>query len=478
MVPSLILSNSDSRRILAPATGRELGAIPVASAHSVSQAISRAIAAQREWGARRTGERADILARAAALIDERASVWAQLLSEESGKILAQAQFELGVAAALTRGNAERLRALGGDLLPTGALASTTDDVAWVRRIPLGIVAAVLPFNFPVELFIEKATAALAMGNAVIVKPPEQDPLTVISMREAFLLAGVPPDILAVLPGGTETAAALCSDPRLAAVSLTGSTRAGIEVARVPLLRKLHLELGGNDAAILCHDADLDLAAAELVFGRTLMNGQACAANKRIVAHRTILGELVDRLIALLAPMRVGDPLDPTASIGPLISEAAAKHVSYQVSRALEQGGRLAFGSTSPDRAYFNPCLITDLPRSADVAMDDEIFGPVLSCIPFDSEQEAVSIANQSSLGLSGCVFSRDWQRALRISDALACGGVVVNGTGNYRPFFVPFGGVKQSGLGREGLGYTLEEMSQPRYTVLRRIRKAQPPENL
>jgi acyl-CoA reductase-like NAD-dependent aldehyde dehydrogenase len=472
MTSSTTISNWEPLHILSLATRRELGVVPAASAELVSKAVSKALAAQPAWAARRTGERAEILERTAAGIDKEAEKWSRLLSEESGKILAQAQFELKLAAAITRGNAERLRSLGGVLLPTEALESTTDDIAWVRRAPLGVVAAVLPFNFPVELFAEKAASALAMGNAVIVKPPEQDPLTVIAMREAFVSAGVPPDVLAVLPGGRQTGAALCADPRLAAVSLTGSTRAGIEVASVPLLRKLHLELGGNDAAILCHDADLELALAELVFGRTLMNGQACASNKRIIVHRSITGELVERLSALLASMQVGDPLDPATAIGPLISAAAAERVANQVARAVEQGGRLAWGSASPRDAFYSPCILADVPRSADVANDDEIFGPVLTCIPFDTDDEAISIANQSSFGLSGCVFSGDWPRALQLSDRLACGGVVVNGTGNYRPPFVPFGGVKQSGLGREGLGFTLEEMSQPRYTVLRRIRSS------
>jgi len=464
-----MISNSDPLPILSPATRRELGRVGQASAGQVSDAISRAAAAQPAWAARRSGERAAILERTAGLIDASAPQWSRLLAEESGKILAQAQFELRFSASLTRGNAERLRALGGDLLPTGALESTADDIAWVRRVPLGVVAAVLPFNFPVELFVEKAAAALAMGNAVIVKPPEQDPLTVIAVREAFVSAGVPPDVLAVLPGGRQTGAALCSDPRLAAVSMTGSTRAGLEVAAVPVLRKLHMELGGNDAAIICHDADLDLAAPELVFGRTLMNGQACASNKRLIVHRSVATRLTEMLAARLGGMKVGDPLDPTSAIGPLISVAAAEKVSRQVARAVEQGGRLAWGSAGARGSYFSPCILADVPRGADVASDDEIFGPVLTCIPYDSEEEAVAIANQSSFGLSGCVFSRDWARALRISERLSCGGVVVNGTGNYRPFIVPFGGVKQSGLGREGLGFTLEEMSQLRYTVLRRI---------
>jgi acyl-CoA reductase-like NAD-dependent aldehyde dehydrogenase len=478
MTSSATISNSEPFHIFSPATRRELGVVQPASASMVSETISKSVAAQPAWAARRTGERADILERAAALIDGQATEWSRLLAEESGKILAQAQFELKLAAAITRGNAERLRPMGGDLLPTGALESTADDIAWVRRIPLGVVAAVLPFNFPVELFAEKAAAALAMGNAVIVKPPEQDPLAVIAMLGAFLSAGVPPDVLAVLPGGRQTGAALCADPRLAAVSLTGSTRAGLEVAAIPVLRKLHLELGGNDAAILCGDADLDLASGELVFGRTLMNGQACAANKRIIVHRSISDELVERLSARLAAMQVGDPLDPASSIGPLISAEAAERVGNQVARAVEQGGRLALGSHSSRGAFFNPCIIANVPRSAGVANDDEIFGPVLTCIPFEKEEEAVSIANQSSFALSGCVFSRDWARALQISDQLACGGVVINGTGNYRPPFVPFGGVKQSGLGREGLGFPLEEMSQPRYTVLRRIRDSRGARNL
>jgi acyl-CoA reductase-like NAD-dependent aldehyde dehydrogenase len=478
MTTSAMISDSEPLHILSPATRRELGVVQPASAILVTETISKAVAAQPPWAARRTGERADILERAAALIDAQASPWSRLLAEESGKILAQAQFELKLAVAITRGNAERLRYMGGDLLPTSSLESTADDIAWVRRIPLGVVAAVLPFNFPVELFVEKATAALAMGNAVIVKPPEQDPLTVMSMRDAFLSAGVPADVLAVLPGGRQSGAALCADSRLAAVSLTGSTRAGLEVASIPVLRKLHLELGGNDAAVLCRDADLDLASSELVFGRTLMNGQACAANKRIIVHRSISDELVERLSAQLARLQVGDPLDPASSIGPLISAEAAERVGNQVARAVDQGGRLALGSNSSLGAFFNPCIITNVPRSADVAIDDEIFGPVLTCIPFETEEEAVSIANQSSFALSGCVFSRDWARALQISERLACGGVVINGTGNYRPPFVPFGGVKQSGLGREGLGFTLVEMSQPRYTVLRRIRDSRGARNL
>jgi acyl-CoA reductase-like NAD-dependent aldehyde dehydrogenase len=457
--------------ILAPATHRELGRVPVTPAGEVAERVARAKAAQPAWAARRAGERADIIEGAARLIERNAEDWALLLAEESGKILAQARFELRFASALARGNAERLRAMAGELLPTESLESTADDVAWVRRVPLGVVAAVLPFNFPVELLIEKAAAALAMGNAVVVKPPDQDPLAVLAVVGAFHEAGVPADVLSVATGDRATGAALCADRRLAAVSLTGSTRAGLGVAASPVLRRLHLELGGNDAAILCADADLDAAVPELVFGRTLMNGQACASNKRILVHRSIAAELVERLSASVARIRVGDPLDPACGMGPLISAAAASRVAAQVAHAVGQGAALAWGTGRPDRSFFAPCVLADVPAASDVARDDEIFGPVLACIPFGSEEEAIAIANQSSYGLSGCVFSRDWARGVRIADRMECGGAVVNGTGNYRPPFVPFGGVKESGLGREGLGFTMTEMSQPKYTVLRRIRR-------
>lgn len=456
--------------IFAPATHRRIGSVAAASSAEVAAAIGRARDAQPAWARRTAGERADIIDRAARNLEERAAEWSLLLAEESGKVIAQAQFELKFSAALARANAAHLRGLKGELLPTALLDATANDVAWVRRVPLGVVAAVLPFNFPVELFVEKAAAALAIGNAVVVKPPEQDPLAVVAAIGAFHAAGVPADVLACVNGGREVGAALCADPRLAAVSLTGSTRAGLAVAAAPVLRKLHLELGGNDAAILCRDCDLDLAVPDLIFGRTLMNGQACASNKRILVHRDLAEELVGRLAAAAGALRVGDPLDPASQVGPLISAAAATGVAAQVARAVGQGAQLAFGTGQADGAFFGPCVLHRVPREADVAVDDEIFGPVLTCIPFSGEDEAVAIANQSSYGLSGCVFSRDWARAMAIADRMESGGVVVNGTGNYRPSFVPFGGMKQSGLGREGLGYTMEELSQAKYTVLRRFR--------
>jgi acyl-CoA reductase-like NAD-dependent aldehyde dehydrogenase len=257
------------------------------------------------------------------------------------------------------------------------------------------------------------------------------------------------------------------------VSLTGSTRAGISVARsgAAYLRRLHLELGGNDALIVLDDADLDLALSEAVRGRLMMNGQTCASNKRIILHRAIAERFRDALVSRVATVRVGDPLDPASEMGPLIDAEAAATVAGQARRAIEEGARLVLGDLTPRGAFLDPHVLADVPPSAGVARDDEVFGPVFTLVTVDDDEQAVRVANASMYGLMGSVFSADVARALAVADRLETGGVVVNGTGNYRPPFIPFGGVKMSGYGREGLGYTLEEMSQLRFTVIRRLRR-------
>lgn len=464
---------STKKAILSPFDQSVVGEVHHATNTETEKIIKSAVDAFEGWSSLTFGKRADILENAARLCLEHKDEIAHLLSRESGKILRQAQFEVIFSAGLLKGNAELARRVGGELLPTEALEGTAHDIAWVRRVPLGTVAAILPFNFPVELLIEKAAAALAMGNTVVVKPPEQNPLAVMRVAELFYEAGIPRDAMPVVNGGAAVGAKLSSSSGIAAISLTGSTRAGLEAARcaAPALRRLHLELGGNDPALILEDADMDLVLSEVVPGRILMNGQSCAANKRLIVHRRHAGELTARLASAIREMKVGDPLDPHTTVGPLINEAAAKRVIEQVGRAVGEGATLVEGEMRRQQALVDPQLLADVPENAQVACDDEIFGPVFVVIPVDSDRDALRVANQSSYGLNGCVFSRDVSRALAFSEKLQAGGVVINGSGNYRPPIVPFGGVKLSGIGREGLGFTMDEMSQPKYTVLRRIRR-------
>ena len=464
---------STKKAILSPFDQGVVGEVEHTTPSEIEKSIETARASFSGWSSLTFGKRADLLEGAARLCVEHQDEIALLLARESGKILSQARFEMMFSAALLKGNAELARRQSGQLLPTEALEGTAQDIAWVKRVPLGTVAAILPFNFPVELLIEKAAAALAMGNTVVVKPPEQNPLAVLRVVELFYQAGIPRAVMPVVNGGAQVGEQLASSPCINAISLTGSTRAGLEAARcaAPALRRLHLELGGNDAALILEDADLDLVVSEVIPGRILMNGQSCAANKRLIVHRRHAEELTARLASAIQKMQTGDPLDPHSTLGPLINEEAAKRVVEQVGRALGEGATLVEGEMRRSRALVEPQLLANVPENSQVARDDEIFGPVFVVIPVDSDRDALRVANQSSYGLNGCVFSRDVSRALAFAEKLEAGGVVINGSGNYRPPIVPFGGVKLSGLGREGLGFTMEEMSQPKYTVLRRIRR-------
>lgn len=462
--------------VRSPADGGVVGHVEHVEPHDVATLVARARAALPGWRGAAPHARADVLRRAADLVREHVEELAALHARESGKVLTQARGEVRGAARLLEANAELGRTWAGTLAPTGAVPGGERDVTLVERVPVGVVAAVVPFNFPVELTVEKAAAALATGNVVLVKPPPQNPLATLAVIDLLHCAGVPRDVLQAVPGGTATSAALCADPGVDAVSLTGSVGAGVAVARATaaLLRPLHLELGGNGAAIVLPDADLDLVVSETLRGRLLMNGQACAATKRVLAHRDVAAELTERLAAALAQVQPADPTLEAARLGPLIDAAAATRVGDQVTQAVAQGARLAVGGPA-GRAWFGATLLADVPTDAGVAVDEEIFGPVVSVVPVADAGQAVAVANASSLRLTAAVFSADLPAAVATAGELDFGGVVVNGTNNYRPPVVPFGGVAMAGTGREGLGWTIEELTRTRFLAIRGLRPAATP---
>ncbi len=458
--------------VFAPADGESVGVVEAVDPDQVPDLVTTARRALASWSRTAPHERATLLERAAVLVDSAANDLAVLHARESGKVIAQARKEVAGAASLLRANAGIGRFDAGYLAPTGALPGGERDLTIVERVPLGVVVCVIPFNFPVELTVEKAAAALAAGNVVILKPPPQNPLAAVRTAELIRRAGLPDGVLQVAPGARELSAALCAAPGVDAVSLTGSVGAGVAVATATahLLRPLHLELGGNGASIVLADADLDLVIAETVRGRLLMNGQACAATKRLVVHHTVAGEVTERLESALGGVAMGDPVDPTSDLGPLIDAPSADRVASQVRRIVSEGGNLVLGSGDADGPWFAPTVVGAVPTSAAVAADDEIFGPVVPVIPVSSDDEAVETVNRSRLGLTAAVYTADIGRAMAIASRLEVGGVVVNGTNNYRPPVVPFGGVGLAGTGREGIGYTYEEMTRTRFIAIRGVR--------
>lgn len=449
-----------------------MGEVALATPADIEQALVVASAAKRVWAQTPIHRRYDILIRYSQLLAEHRERLAAMLTAESGKLLAETLGEVDTGTRLFRGYAERAKTLHGDSFPLEVQPGLERDLLVTRREPLGLMLAIIPFNFPVDVFSHKVAPALAAGNAVIVCPPPDDPLAVNEAVRLFEAAGLPAGVVQVLNGrGPDVAGRMTGDPRVDVISLTGSTRTGVTVAQSGArhLARTFLELGGNDALVVFADADLELAAREAVGGRLLANGQCCCANKRLIVERSVARHFTDLLGQALEQVHMGNPLDDGVELGPLIKEAAAERVEAQIGETLAQGARLRLGGTRAAGSFFPATLLEDVPASAAIASDMEVFGPVFPVIPFDTESEALSIANQSVYGLNGSVFTRDMARALRVSFAMECGIVAVNRTGLYRPDLAGFGGYKLSGLGREGLAYSLEQLTQLKSVALREV---------
>lgn len=346
--------------------------------------------------------------------------------------------------------------------------------AMTVRQPLGVVAAIVPFNYPVELYAHKAAAALAAGNAVIVKPPSACPLTLLQIAGILEEAGLPRAAHQVITGpGELVGEILATSPAVRLLSLTGSTAVGIRLSQLGAahLQRIHLELGGNDATIVCADADLDKATEAIVLGRLARgNGQICCAVKRVFVDRKIYGPFCASLAAKAARLKVGDQLDEDCDVGPLISVEAAMKVEASIKESLALGARLLHGG-SRKGAFIEPTVLSEVPISAPL-FKDETFGPVAPIVAFDEVEEAIRMANDSPYGLQAAVFTKDLSRAMTIATRLEAGGVIINWSSALRAEHLPFGGTKSSGHGREGLYDTLGEMTEQKAIV---IHEAFPP---
>ena len=457
--------------IINPATDQKIDSVPNAGPEDVAIAVEIAKSAQKEWSKVPVYERAIILRRFIELVEECKEELAQTHMKETGKPLFETRIEINNIPVAFEAFIEKAKHLYSDVIPNGLEAGQEKNLQFTFREPIGVVACILPFNFPVDLFDHKVAPALMAGNAVIVKPPEQNPLTLCKITDLLIKAGVGNGVIQILTGvGQKVGAALTSHPDVHKISFTGSTAAGIEVAKAAATHLAHvsLELGGNDAFIVNDDADLELAAQEMIGGRMFACGQVCCASKRFLIHNRIKDELIDKVIQKLKALKYGDPSDETTQVACLVSKEASKRVEEQVNKTVEQGGKIVFGGKRHG-AFYEPTLIVDVPRNSDVAIDMEIFGPVIPIIGFDTIDEAIEIANASKYGLAGCIFTTNMKTAMNVSASLECGMVVINGSTCYRSFEMPFGGYKYSGLGREGVLSTFYEVTQLKTLVMKDI---------
>lgn len=456
--------------VTAPATGEVIETVPQASEDDIRLAVDAAVSGQKVWVKYPIYERADIVYRFLELVETNKETLAQILCKENGKPIREARAEIGNIRIGFSAFAEAAKHYYGKTIPHGTEPGQQSNFQIVTREPIGVVAAIIPFNFPCDLFDQKVAPALMMGNAVIVLPSSDNPLTLMMLTEMLVEAGVPNGVVQCLtaPGSVKSAAV--KDPRVHLVTLTGSTEVGIQTAILAAANLTHaaLELGGNDAFIVLEDGDVDLAVEEMIWGRMYNTGQVCCASKRFLIHNSLKDEFARKSVARIKNLKFGDPQSEETQIGCLISEAAAIKVEKQVTLTVEQGGKILLGGKR-NGAFYDPTVIADVPKDADVAVDMEIFGPVVPIIGFDTDEEAVEIANKSVFGLSSCVFSRDSKRAVKIARAMEAGGAVINGASFFRAFEMPFGGWKHSGIGTEGVMSTFDEMTRIKNIVLKNI---------
>ena len=464
-------SNGAVIEVVNPATQELIDTVPNVTDEDVDEAVKVAIEEQKKWEKVSIYDRADILYKFVDLIEENKERLAVLLSNETGKPIKEARGELANVRIGVRGFVEKAKHLYGKSVPEGSEAGQEKTIQFTKRYPVGVIAAIIPFNFPSDLFCQKVPPALMMGNSIIVKPSNYNPLTLIEYVKLMIEAGVPAGCIQILTGDGPTAGqALARHKGVHLVSLTGGTAAGIQTMGTCSQNLTHvmLELGGNDAFIFLEDGDMDLAVKETIWGRLYNGGQVCCASKRFLIHNSRKQEFIDRMKEVISNLKVGDPMEEDTDMGPMININAAKRIEEQVNQMVQEGATIVCGGKRED-AYYYPTILDNVTKDMEVAKDMEIFGPVISVIGFDDVEEAIKIANQSSYGLCGCVISKDVSRAMKIADRLECGGAVVNGASFYRSFEMPFGGWKHSGIGNEGVMTTLEEMSRIKTIVLKNI---------
>jgi succinate-semialdehyde dehydrogenase / glutarate-semialdehyde dehydrogenase len=459
---------ADSRATVAvrdPATGEEIGRVPRLGAAETRRAIEAARAAQPAWRARTAKERSAVLRRFAELCGEHEADLALLITSEEGKPLAEARGEVSYAASFLEWFAEEARRVYGETVP----AHRADARVIVAREPIGVGAAITPWNFPAAMITRKIAPALAVGCSVVVKPAEATPLTALALAELGTRAGLPAGVLSVVTGDRADAAAiggeLTSNETVRCVSFTGSTAIGRQLmAQCALtVKRVCLELGGNAPFLVFDDADLDAAVEGAVLSKFRNAGQTCVCANRILVQDGIHDRFVAALAARVRSMKVGPGVEPGVAIGPLVDEKGFAKVERHVEDARRRGAQMLLGGRphALGRTFWEPTLLTGV--TLDMAMaNEETFGPVAGVMRFRDEAEAIRIANDTPFGLAAYFYARDAARIWRVGEALESGMVGIN-TGLISTPEVPFGGVKQSGLGREGSHHGIEEWVEIKY---------------
>ena len=454
--------------VIHPGDGKVIGEHYVPSAAHVEQAVAGAW--ESRHAARRTtaAQRADALMLISKRLTERAEEIAQLILDENGKPLIWARAEAGRAGLVFRWAAEEVRRFSGEIQRLDTEAATAGRMAIIRRFAHGPVLGISPFNFPMNLVAHKVAPAIAVGAPIVVKPAPSTPLSALLLGEIMAEADLPVGSWSVIPVGNEAAPALVADVRLPVVSFTGSDKVGFEIQKAVPHKHITLELGGNAAAVVLEDwnseKDLSWAATRIATFANYQAGQSCISVQRVLIHESLFEDLKNRIVTAVAALPNGDPRDEKTVVGPMINEAAAIRVEEWVNEAVTAGAKVLTGGKR-NGSFYEPTVLIDVPTDAKVSCN-EIFGPVMMLNSIATTQEGFDVVNDSPFGLQAGVFTHNLQTAFLAHTELEVGGVIIGDVPTFRSDQMPYGGIKASGVGKEGLRHAMQDLTHERILVL------------
>ncbi|MFH1755439.1 MAG: aldehyde dehydrogenase family protein [Candidatus Latescibacterota bacterium] len=435
--------------------------VPSATAEDVGAAITAAVEGYRINKKLPIHQRIQILRRAADIITRDAEDFARTIATEGSKTITEARKEVGRAAQTMMISAEEARRINGETLPFDSSPGSENRVGYYFRFPIGIIAAITPFNDPLNLVAHKVGPAIAAGNSVVLKPATVTPLSAIKLGKALMEAGLPANILNIITGhGSKIGDALVTDPRIRMISFTGGVEAGEAIVKKAGLKKIGMELGSNTPVIVCADCDMDKAVELSVSGAFWAGGQNCIGVQRIYIESDVYAEFEKRFVERTRKMKVGPQLEEDTDMGPMITEGEAKRIERWVNDAVAKGAKILTGGERNGSVY-QPTVLADVPAGCTIDKE-EVFAPTVNLYPVKDLDEAIARANDVNFGLHAGIFTQDINKAFKAIHELEVGGVIVNDSSDYRVDLMPFGGVKKSGLGREGIKFALQEMTEPR----------------
>ena len=450
--------------VVNPFNGNIVDTVPRASVEDIETAIGSAERGAKIMAAMSGYERYEMLMRAVALMKERVDDLGRTITKEEGKIISEGLGEAERAIQTMTASAEEAKRLAGEVIPLDGAPTWTGQLGFTLRVPCGVVAAISPFNFPLNLVAHKVGPALAAGNAVVIKPASDTPLSALKLTEILVEAGVPAEAIQCVTGsGGSIGDALVSDSRVRKVTFTGSRDVGEHICQTAGLKKVTMELGSNSPLIVMPDADIEKVVAGTVSSGFSNAGQVCISAQRILANKDVYTDYLDALAEGVKGLTTGDPLDETVKMGPMVRQQDAKRVHEWIDEAVAQGARAIVGGDY-EGAVHSPTIVADVKPEMRISAD-ELFGPAVAVTPFSDIDEAIAMANDSNYGLSAAIFTQNIDWAMKFAREVDSGNLMINSGPQWRADLMPYGGVKESGMGKEGPKYAVEEMTELKMVI-------------